>query len=251
MLLEALVSGELEPGKTILDSSSGNAGIAYAMFGAMLGYKVKLVMPENVSVERKKRILSHGAEVVFSDALLGYDEALRTCHAIYEKDPDAYYFPDQYANPWNWRAHYETTATEIVQQCPAAITHFVAGVGTGGTITGVGRRLKEVFPDVKIVGVRPDRFPGIEGLKPLDQPEDIRPAILDASLIDTWIDVSAEDAFDGSQELARHGYFFGQSSGAYFRALKEVAKEGKVVNIVTVFCDIGERYLSTGLYDVA
>jgi len=248
MLIEALISGELVEGKTILDSSSGNAGIAYAMFGVMLGFKVKLVMPANVSSERKKRIMAHGAEIVLSDALLGYDEALRMCHEIYAADQQAYFFPDQYSNPWNWQAHYETTAMEILQQRAGALTHFVAGVGTGGTITGVGRRLKEEIPDLKVVGVRPDRFPGIEGLKPLDQPEDIKPAIFDPTLVDEWIDVGAEDAFDGCAQLARHGYFFGQSSGAYFKAVETLARREKNAKIVTIFCDIGERYLSTGLY---
>ncbi|MDP7038360.1 MAG: PLP-dependent cysteine synthase family protein [Myxococcota bacterium] len=248
MLIEALISGELAEGKTILDSSSGNAGIAYAMFGAMLGFKVKLVMPANVSTERKKRIMAHGAEVVLSDALLGYDEALRMCHEIYAADQEAYFFPDQYSNPWNWQAHYETTAMEILEQRAGTLTHFVAGVGTGGTITGVGRRLKEEIPDLKVVGVRPDRFPGIEGLKPLDQPEDIKPAIFDPTLVDEWIEVGAEDAFDGCAQLAQHGYFFGQSSGAYFQAVETLARREKNAKIVTIFCDIGERYLSTGLY---
>ena len=251
MLVEALISGELREGQTILDSSSGNAGIAYAMFGAMLGFKVKLVMPANVSKERKKRILAHGAEVIFSDALLGYDEALRTCHRLYEENPDAYYFPDQYSNPWNWKAHYESTAVEILRERQGEITHFVAGVGTGGTITGVGRRLKEEIPGIEVVAVRPERFPGIEGLKPLGEPEDIEPAIFDGGLVDSWIDVGAEEAFDGCAFLAERGYFFGQSSGAYFTAVKRLAQEREDAKIVTIFCDIGERYLSTGLYGLS
>jgi cysteine synthase B len=248
MLIEALKSGKLNEDKTILDSSSGNAGIAYAMIGKILGIKVKLVMPENSSAERKKRIRAHGAEMVLTDAMDGYDEALRTCHRIYEEDPEKYFFPDQYSNDWNWKAHYETTGPEILSEMSGPITHFVSGVGTGGTITGVGRYLKERIPNLKIISVRPEDFPGIEGLKPLNNPKDIRPAILDESIIDEWIDVTSDDAYLFCQKLAENGLFVGQSSGAYLSAVYQIAIREERATIVTIFSDLGERYFSTGLW---
>jgi len=249
MLLEGIRSGQLTHDKTILDSSSGNAGIAYANIGSLLGYKVKIVMPDNVSNERKQRIKSHGAKILFTEGVLGYDEAMRTCHRLYEANPDQYFFCNQYENDWNWKAHYESTAPEILTQTNGRLTHFVAGVGTGGTITGVGRRLKEVNPNIKIISVLPDNFPGIEGLKPLRGPDDIRPKILDESVIDEWIDVTAEDAFNMCQRLAKCGLFVGQSSGAYLYGAYQVAKREKTGTIVTLFPDIGERYFSSGLWE--
>ena len=163
MLTEAIRSGELDRDKTILDSSSGNAGIAYAMIGAVLGYRVELVIPDNASEERKKRITAHGAEIVYTDAILGYDEALREVHRRFEASPDKYFFADQYKNENNWRAHYDTTAVEILEQSRGELTHFVGGVGTGGTVTGTGRRLKEYNSDIQICCITPDDFPGIEG----------------------------------------------------------------------------------------
>lgn len=249
MLLQALDEGRLRPGQTILDSSSGNAGIAYAMIGAMLGFPVQLVVPGNASLERKKRIKAHGARLVETDPLLGYDEALRTCHRLAEEEPERFFHCDQYSNDDNWRAHYEETALEILAQTEGRLTHFVHGIGTGGTITGVGRRLKERAPGVKVVAVHPDPFPGIEGLKPLDRPEDIRPAILDESVIDERITVQIEDAFDGCQRLARQGLFVGQSSGAHLWAAAQVLRREPTARVVTLFCDIGERYFSTRLWD--
>lgn len=248
MIFEAICEGKLRPGITILDSSSGNAGIAYAMIGKLLGYPVKLVMPENVSQERKKRIQAHGAEIVFTNVQDGYDEALRTCRKIYEEDPGKYFFPDQYSNKWNWTAHYEGTAKEILEQTKEKITHFVAGVGTGGTITGVGRRLKELNRNIQVISVLPEEFPGIEGLKPLNNPTDIRPAILDESVIDTWVAVTSEDAYSYCQRMAGAGIFMGQSSGAYLKVAYEVARELKKGVVVTIFPDLGERYFSTGLW---
>jgi cysteine synthase B len=249
MLLEAELSGALGPGKTILDSSSGNAGIAYAMIGAMLGRPVELVVPGNASLERKRRILAHGATLVQTDPLEGYDEALRTCHRKYEADPDRYFLCDQYSNEHNWRAHHETTAVELLEQTGGRLTHFVAGIGTGGTITGVGRRLKEHDPSIRIVAVIPDPFPGIEGLKPLERPEDIRPKILDESVIDERIKVGIEDAFAGCRRLARRGLFVGQSSGAVLEAIHRLARRERRGRFATVFADLGERYFSTGLWD--
>ncbi|MCZ7583717.1 MAG: cysteine synthase family protein [Deltaproteobacteria bacterium] len=249
MLTDAVLDGRLKKEKTIIDSSSGNAGIAYAMIGGMMGYKVHLVVPENASEERKKRIRAHGAQVTFTDAVLGYDEALRHVHRMNESDPDRYFFSDQYANDSNWRAHFDTTAAEILRQTDGKITHFVAGVGTGGTITGVGRRLKEHDKNIRVVCVIPESFPGIEGLKPLENPEDIRPEILDESVIDEKIKVSIDDAYDYCGRFARRGLFLGQSSGAFIKGVHEVAKREKKGRFVTVLSDLGERYFSTRLWD--
>ena len=249
MLTEAIRSGELTREKFILDSSSGNAAIAYAMIGAVLGYQVELVVPSNASEERKKRIQAHGANIIYTDAILGYDEALREVHRRHEETPDKYYFADQYKNDNNWRAHYETTGVEILKQTAGHITHFVAGVGTGGTITGVGRRLKEHNPDIQVCGIVPDEFPGIEGLKPMGRPEDIVPEILDEGIIDKKISVTIDYAYDMCSRLALQGWFVGQSSGGYLKGAYEVAKEIQEGVVVTVFNDLGERYFSTRLWD--
>ncbi|MCZ6676647.1 MAG: cysteine synthase family protein [Candidatus Poribacteria bacterium] len=249
MLTEAIRSGELTRDKIILDSSSGNAGIAYAMIGAILGYQVELVIPSNASEERKKRIKAHGANIVYTDALLGYDEALREVHRRYEESPDKYFFADQYKNENNWRAHYHTTAAEILAQTDGKLTHFAAGVGTGGTITGVGRRLKEYNPEIEICCIIPDEFPGIEGLKPMGRPEDIVPEILDESVIDCKIPVTIDQAYEMCSRLGRRGWFVGQSSGGYLQGAYEVAKRIKKGIIVTIFNDLGERYFSTRLWD--
>ncbi len=248
MLLAALESGELHPGKTILDSSSGNAGIAYAMIGSILGYPVDLVIPGNASEERKKRITAHGARLIQTDPLKGYDEALRHVHRLYQENSDLYFMSDQYRNANNWRAHYETTAVEILEQVPGPITHFVAGVGTGGTITGVGRRLKEHDPKIEVAALVPERFPGIEGLKPLGSPEDIVPEILDESVVDLKVEVRSEEAVEICRRLARHGLFVGPSSGGYLKVAYEIGKKIRKGRIVTLLNDIGERYLSTGLW---
>jgi cysteine synthase B len=203
MLVEAIAAGELTPDRVILDSSSGNAGIAYAMIGGLLGFAVELVVPGNASAERKRRIRAHGAALVFTDPLEGYDAALREAHRRAAAAPERYFFSDQYGNASNWRAHYETTAAEIVEQTGGRITHFVAGVGTGGTLTGVGRRLKEHDPGIEVVCILPDAFPGIEGLKPLGQPEDIVPAILDERVIDERVPVTADEAEDRVSPLSQ------------------------------------------------
>ena len=247
MLVEAMIAGELTQEKTILDSTSGNAGIAYAMIGATLGCRVQLVMPANASEERKKRIRAHGAEIVLTDSLLGYDESLREVRRRFDADPSAYFFCDQYKNNNNWRAHYEGTAEEVLAQAPD-ITHFVAGVGTGGTITGVGRRLKKEKPDVKVICIVPGDWRGVEGLKPLGEGA-IVPEILDESIIDERIDIDVDAAHDMSRLLASRGIFVGQSSGAYLQGACQVAQRERQGRIVTVFNDIGERYFSTGMWD--
>ena len=249
MITEAIAAGELTHEKVILDSSSGNAAIAYAMIGAALGYKVELVIPDNASEERKKRIQAHGANIIYTDALLGYDEALREVDRRYEAQPDRYFFNSQYDNENNWIAHYETTGVEIWNQTDGKVTHFVAGVGTGGTITGVGRRLKNYNPDIQVCSISPEVFPGIEGLKPLGDPDAIVPAILDESVIDCRIPTTIENAYDMCSRLAQRGWFVGQSSGGYLYGAYKVAQQIQQGVIVTVFNDFGERYFSTWLWD--
>jgi len=259
MLLEALASGELTPERTVLDSSSGNAGIAYAMLGAALGLNVELVVPSNASQERKRRIRAHGAALVETPASEGYDAALHEAHRRYDADPAHYFMPDQYRNPGNWQAHYDETASEILAQTNfhqrlaqtnRELTYFIAGVGTGGTITGVGRRLKEQRNHVRVIMACPDAFPGIEGMKPQDQPGAIVPAIFDASVVDERITVRSEDAYACCRCLARElGLFLGQSSGAFLHAAYQVARRERHGIYVTVFSDLGERYFSAGLWD--
>lgn len=248
MLLDALETGELRPGKTILDSSSGNAGIAYAAIGALLGFPVELVIPANASEERKKRIRAHGAKIIETDPVKGYDEAIRVCHNLYEQNREKYFFADQYKNEANWRSHFETTAKEILEQVPEPITHFIAGVGTGGTITGVSRRLKEKNKNIQIILADAEEFPGIEGLKPIG-PGNIIPEIFDQQIINQKIPVGIDQAADVCKNLARQGLFVGQSSGAYLYVANQVALTIKKGTIVTLLNDIGERYFSTRLWD--
>ena len=247
MLVEAVLSGELTKDKTILDATSGNAGIAYAMIGAALGYRVQLVMPSNASEERKKRVLAHGAEIVFTDPMLGYDETLREVRRRNEAEPDRYFYCDQYGNGNNPDAHYETTAEEILRQVPD-VTHFVAGVGTGGTISGVGRRLKEANPDTQVVLINFDEWPGVEGLKPLGQGH-IVPDTFDESVVDKTIAIDVDEAYKMSKLMASRGIFAGQSSGAYLLGAYQTAKELTEGRVVTIFNDIGERYFSTSMWD--
>ena len=249
ILMDALATGELRPGKIILDSSSGNAGIAYAMLGAVLKYPVHLVVPENASLERRKRIVAHGATLITTDALKGYDEALREVHRRAANEPERYFFADQYSNASNWQAHYHGTAVEILEQTGGQLTHFVGGIGTGGAITGIGKRLKEYNPNIQVIAIIPEEFPGVEGLKPLSSPDAIVPAILDQSVIDARIDVSVESAYDMCWRLARSGFFVGQSSGAYMQGVYTLAKTVKSGHIVTLFNDLGERYASTHLWE--
>ena len=246
MLAEAIIDGTLTPGKTILDATSGNAGIAYAMIGAILGYPVELVMPENASEERKKRLIAHGANLVFTDAQKGYDEALYEVKRRFQKNPDRYFYCDQYSNLNNPLAHYETTAVELLDQAPF-ITHFVAGVGTGGTISGIGRRLKETNPDIEIICIDFEEWPGVEGLKPLSDGH-IIPETFDKSVVDQMLTIDTLKAYKVSSAMAEKGMFAGQSSGAYLLGAIEIARSLKSGNIVTIFNDIGERYFSTSMW---
>lgn len=248
MLAEAIVNGTLGPEQVILDSSSGNAGIAYAMIGAVLGRRVELVVPANASTERKKRIRAHGATLVLTDAVAGYDEALREVRRRYAAAPERYFFCDQYSNEANWRAHYDTTGEEILAQTEGQLDWFVAGVGTGGTITGVGRRLKAYNAKIRVACILPEEFPGIEGLKPLGA-EHITPQIFDADVVDEWVPVSTEAAYTLCVRAARMGFFVGQSSGAYLCGVQQIARTLRRGRIVTVFPDTGERYISTKLWD--
>ena len=248
ILLDALETGALRPGKIILDSSSGNAGIAYAMLGAVLQYPVHLVVPENASLERRRRIVAHGAKLITTDALKGYDEALHEVHRLAERESERYFFADQYSNASNWQAHYYGTAAEILEQTAGQVTHFVGGIGTGGAITGIGKRLKEYNPNIQVIAIIPEEFPGVEGLKPLSSPDAIVPAILDQSVIDDRVDVSVEAAYDMCWRLAGAGFFVGQSSGAYMQGVYTVAQTVQSGHIVTLFNDLGERYASTHLW---
>ncbi len=254
MIAEATADGRLVPGRTIIDSSSGNAGIAYAMIGGALGHDVEIVIPDNASRERLKRLAAHGATITHTSAQDGYDESIREVRRRVAAAPERYFYCDQYANDGNWRAHYETTANEIWAQTEGRISHFVFGVGTGGTFTGVGRRLRELRPDVALELLVPDAFPGVEGLKPLGSPKDHIPEIYDQSLASRTWQVDVDEAWETTQALARGGLFAGQSSGVMVstavRVARELAERGEAGVIVTVLCDIGERYFSTRLWDL-
>ncbi|MDR5710274.1 MAG: cysteine synthase [Armatimonadota bacterium] len=248
MIEEAEQAGLLTPDKIILDSTSGNAGIAYAMIGAVKGYRVKLVMPANASEERKRRIRAYGAEIVFSDPLEGSDGAILLARQIYAQDPDRYYKPDQYNNPANWRAHYDTTGPEIIAQTEGRITHFVGTLGTTGTVTGVGRRLREFSPDVEIIAVEPDSpLHAIEGLKHIES--SIRPGIYDPTVHHRKIGVSTEAAYEMARRLAREeALFVGPSTGAAMAAALRVARELEEAVMVVLAPDGGDRYLTTPLW---
>jgi cysteine synthase B len=240
--------GALTPEKTLIDSTSGNTGVAYAMVCAAKGYRVKLVMPRNVSAERKTLIAAYGAEIVYSDAGEGSDGAIRLVRELVAADPDAYFYPDQYSNPANALAHYEGTAVEILRQTSGRITHFIAGLGTTGTFVGTSRRLKEHQRAVRTIAVQPeDSFHGLEGLKHL--PTAIVPKIWDPALADEVWGSPTEPAYDLARSAARtEGLLIGHSSGAALWAVHRLAATIQEGVVVTVFPDSGDRYLSTGLY---
>jgi cysteine synthase B len=239
--------GLLTPTKTIIDATSGNTGIALAMIGAAKGYRVKLVMPANASDERKLILQAYGAELVLTDPLEGIDLSIRTVQQMVEENPELYFRPDQYNNPVNWQAHYRTTGLEIWQQTGGAVTHFVAGIGTSGTLMGAGRRLKNLNPFIEVTAVEPaDELAIIEGLKHMDT--SIVPGIYDSNFADRKMPVYPDDAHEMARRLAQEeGLFVGYSAGAAAWAAIELAKtltEDSVV--VTVFPDGGEKYLSVG-----
>lgn len=248
MVQEGILTGSLRSGKTILDSSSGNTGIALAMIGRVLGYPVELVIPENVSRERKQIMAAYGAKIVYSDPLEGSDGAIRLCRNILEENLDRYFKPDQYFNPMNSQAHYETTGPEIYRQTRQTITHFVAGIGTGGTIMGAGRYLKEKNPRIKIVAVEPDdALHGLEGLKHMAS--SIVPGIYHEEELDDKMPVATEDAYAMVYRLSQEeGILVGQSSGAAMFATLKLARRLREATLVTVFPDFGDKYLSTNLW---
>ena len=245
IIIEAERGGRLYPGKTILDATSGNTGIAYAMLGAARGYPVTLCLPANASAERKHILRIHGAQIIETDPLRGSDGAQVIAREMAESNPDKYFYADQYNNDANWRAHYETTGPEIWSQTGGHITHFVAGLGTCGTFTGVGRKLKEFSPAVHLISMEPDSpIHGLEGLKHL--PTSKMPGIFDPNLADEEVVVATEDAQAMAIRLAREeGLFVGVSAGANVVAALSLARNlpsGSVV--VTILCDGGERYMS-------
>jgi cysteine synthase B len=247
MLLEGLRGEGLRPGKVILDATSGNTGIAYAMLAAVLGFPVTLCVPDNVTAERKRILQAYGAEVVLTDPLEGSDGAIREARRRYQAEPDRYFYPDQYNNDFNWRAHYDTTGPEILEQTGGRVTHFVAGLGTSGTFVGVGRRLREEAPAVTLASVQPDSpLHGIEGLKHMETA--IVPGIYDPSIADAAVRVSTDDALAMARRLAREeGLLVGPSSGANVAAALRVARRPAVV--VTILCDGGDRYLSDRVWE--
>ncbi len=245
---DAMARGQLAKGKVLIDSTSGNTGIAYAMIGAAKGIPVELVMPENVSVERTQRARAYGATVRFSDPLEGSDGAIREVRRLIAENPDKYFYADQYNNPNNVRAHYETTGPEIFQQTQGRVTHFVAGLGTTGTLMGTGRYLKDCNPAVKVIAVEPaDELQVIEGLKYMQTA--IVPGIYDEDFADVKISVDAEVAWHVTRQLAREeGLFVGFSAGAAMYAAVQVAKTLSEGVVVAVLPDAGDKYLSTGLF---
>jgi cysteine synthase B len=243
MILDGERSGRLTPDRTILDATSGNTGIAYAMIGAARGYRVTLCVPANASEERKRILRAYGAEVVATDPAEGTDGAIRRARELYAASPNRYFYPDQYNNPANWLAHYHTTAPEIWAQTRGRVTHFVAALGTTGTFVGVGRRLRELNPAIRLVSVEPDGpFHGLEGMKHLETA--IVPGIYDASLADERIGASTEAAYAMARRLAREeGIFVGISAAAAVSASLAVARQAPGAVVVTVLCDGGTRYL--------
>ncbi len=241
-------SGALTPDKIILDATSGNTGIAYAMIGAARGYRVMLCVPNSASEERKKILRAYGAELVFTDPADGSDGAIRKVRELHAADPDRYFYPDQYNNPENWKAHFRTTGPEIWWQTEGRITHFVAGLGTSGTFMGVGKRLKQYNPAIQLVSVQPDSpFNGLEGLKHM--PTAIVPGIYDASLADDLVDLDTESAYTMVKRIAREeGILLGISGGAALTVAERVARdEGRGTRdavIVAILPDSGTRYLS-------
>jgi cysteine synthase B len=244
ILRTALASCDLVPGRRLLDSTSGNMGIAYTTFGAAMDVPVTLVLPANASPERIAILRALGAELVLSDPLEGSDGAIRVARRMAAENPELYYYANQYDNPANWQAHYLTTGPEIWQQTAGRVTHIVAGLGTSGTLTGVSRYVRQFNPDIQLIAVQPDgAFHGLEGLKHM--PTAIQPGIFDPALPDRTLEISTEEAYSMVRRLAREeGLFVGISSGAAASAALKVAQELEEGTVVTVFPDAGYKYLS-------
>lgn len=248
IVTDAQQRGLLKPGKHLLDATSGNTGIAYAMLGSAMGFPVTLCMPSNVSPERKRILQAYGAEVIWTDPADGSDGAIRKARALAAEQPEKYFYADQYGNNANWRAHYQTTANEIWQQTEGQITHFVAGLGTSGTFVGTTRRLKELNPAIQCISMQPDSpFNGLEGLKHMATA--IVPPIYDPSLADRNVEMETETAYATAKKLGRtEGLLVGVSAAAAvatcLRIAEEEAAQGKEAVIVTILCDSADKYLS-------
>jgi cysteine synthase B len=249
MILEGERRGDLRPGKVILDATSGNTGIAYAMIGASRGYKVTLCLPANASPERKRILKAYGTELILTDPALSTDGAIERAQEMYRSDPARYFYPDQYNNAANWRAHYESTGPEIIRQTGGRLTHFVAGLGTAGTFVGTGRRLREFNPAIRLISFQPDSsFHGLEGLKHI--PTALVPGIYDPQLADENLWISTEEAYRMVRRLAREeGLLVGISSGAALVACLQVAARLEKGRIVTIFPDSGDKYLSEKFWE--
>jgi cysteine synthase B len=249
MILDGERSGALTRDKVILDATSGNTGIAYAMIGAARGYSVKLCIPENVTPERKRILRAYGAELVLTNPLEGSDGAIRAARRLFDEEPRRYFYPDQYNNDGNWRAHFDTTAPEIIEQTGGRLTHFVAGLGTSGTFVGVGRRLRTFNPDIRLVSVQPDSpLHGLEGLKHMESA--IVPGIYDPTLADEDVRVGTEEAYEITRQLAiQEGQLVGISSGANLAGALHVARQSADAVVVVIFCDGGEKYLSERFWE--
>jgi cysteine synthase B len=252
MIQAGLASGALSPGKTIIDATSGNTGIAYAMIGAALGYPVKLCLPDSASQERKRILAAFGAEMVITPGDEATDGAIRRVHQIVAADPEKYFYPDQYSNPANWQAHYHTTANEIWEQTTGRITHFVAGLGTSGTFVGVTRRLRELNPAVRCISLQPDApFHGLEGWKHMETA--IRPSIYDNTLADENLEVGTEESYGLVKKIAREeGLLVSPSAAAAllgcFHVAKKIPRDQHAV-IVTVFADSAAKYLTERFWE--
>lgn len=249
IILEAERAGLMSKGRTLVDSTSGNTGIAYAMICAARGYRAKLYMPANVSVERKRILKAYGAEVVFTDPMEGSDGAIRQVREVVATHPHPYFYANQYDNPANWGAHYNGTAPEIFNQTAGRVTHFVAGLGTSGTFMGTARKLKELNPKIRCISFQPDSpFHGLEGMKHMATA--IVPGIYDPGLADGDLAISTEESYAMTLRLARHeGLLVGVSSGAAMVAALQVAKQARRGVIVTIFPDSGDKYLSERFWD--
>jgi cysteine synthase B len=250
IIREAELSGRLRPGGTILDATSGNTGIAYALIAAVRGYRVKLCVPASVTAGRLQTLRAYGAEVVLTSAMEGSDGAIREAQRLQRAHPSEYFYADQYNNEANWRAHYHSTAGEILEQTGGRLTHFVAGLGTSGTFMGVGRRLREYSRDVRLVAMQPDAaLHGIEGLKHM--PSAIVPGIYDPEFADENVEITTEEAWEVTRRLAREeGLLVGVSSGAAVAACLALAARLRDGVIVTILPDSGTRYLTEAFWNV-
>lgn len=244
---DAMASGQLRPGVELIDSTSGNTGIAFAMIGASLGFPVNLVMPSNVSTERKKILMGYGANIIYSDPLEGSDGARRLVAKLIKERADDYFFADQYSNDSNWKAHYQNTGPEIWRDTQGKVTHFVAGLGTSGTMMGTSRFLKDTNPEIETIALQPEPFHGIEGWKNMDTA--IPVGIYDESVHDRRITVETEPAYYWARELAaKEGLLVSPSAGAALDGAIQVARNLQEGTVVVIFADGGDKYLSTSLF---